>query len=204
MLKLLNKLQDYLDLTDKIDFLAPLALRLYLVPVMWMAGMRKFENFDNVVEWFANPEWGLGLPMPEFIAGWATASELVGAVCLLLGFAVRWASIPLLLTMIGAAFTVHIKNGWLAIAESTGFFATERTVAAAERLAQAKQILQQQGNFESLTEHGSLVILNNGVEFSVTYAVMLLTLITIGGGKISLDYWISKKFRRYKPSYYYD
>ena len=35
-----------------------------------------------------------------------------------------------------------------------------------------------------------MVILNNGIEFAVTYAVMLLALIAQGGGRyVSLDYW---------------
>ena len=40
----LNRLQDLLDRTRAVDFLAPLALRLYLVPVFRMAGSRKPEN----------------------------------------------------------------------------------------------------------------------------------------------------------------
>ena len=33
MMKILARLQGWLDLTRKVDFLGPLALRLYLVPV---------------------------------------------------------------------------------------------------------------------------------------------------------------------------
>lgn len=33
------RLQHALDVTRRADFLAPLALRLYLAPVFWMAGM---------------------------------------------------------------------------------------------------------------------------------------------------------------------
>ena len=47
MINFLNKLHDYLDLTRAFDFLGPLALRLYLVPIMWMAGMHKYAGFDN-------------------------------------------------------------------------------------------------------------------------------------------------------------
>ena len=45
---LINKLQDMLDATRAIDWVAPLALRLYLVPVFWVAGMNKVSGFDNV------------------------------------------------------------------------------------------------------------------------------------------------------------
>lgn len=189
----LQKAQIYLQKTERADFLAPLALRLYLVPIMWMAGSKKFENFSSTVDWFGNDEWGLGLPFPLLIAAFVTATEIAGAIFLLVGFAVRWISIPLFITMIGAIITVHGKNGWLAIAESDGFFASERTVGAAIRLAKAKEILEQHGNYEWLTEAGNFVILNNGMEFAVTYAIMLLSLFFTGGGRyVSADYWLMK------------
>ena len=196
MINFLNKLHDYLDITRALDFLGPLALRLYLVPIMWMAGMHKYTGFDDTVAWFGNAEWGLDLPFPTLMAGLVTGTELVGAVFLLLGFAVRWVSIPLFITMIVAACTVHLPNGWLAVSEGSGLFATERTIAATERLSRAKEILQQYGDYDWLTEQGSFVVLNNGIEFAVTYAIMLLMLIFVGGGRyLSLDYWIAKKFR---------
>ena len=43
MLATLNRLQDRLDATRRLDFIAPLLLRLYLVPVLWMAGSRKLQ-----------------------------------------------------------------------------------------------------------------------------------------------------------------
>ena len=64
------------------------------------------------------------------MAALATGTEVIGAVFLLLGFAVRWILIPLFETMVVAAITVHWKNGWLAIAEGSGIFATERTQGA--------------------------------------------------------------------------
>lgn len=189
----LQKAQIYLQKTERADFLAPLALRLYLVPIMWMAGTKKFENFSSTVDWFGNDEWGLGLPFPLLMALFVTATEIVGAIFLFFGFAVRWISIPLFITMIGAIITVHGKNGWLAIAEPDGFFANERTVGAALRLARAKEILAEHGNYEWLTETGNFVILNNGMEFAVTYAVMLLALFFTGGGRyVSADYWLMK------------
>lgn len=60
----LNRLNNLLRPTQALDFLAPLALRLYLVPVFWMAGTNKLAHFQDTVEWFGNPEWGLGLPFP--------------------------------------------------------------------------------------------------------------------------------------------
>ena len=188
------KAQSLLNKTRAVDFLGPLALRLYLVPIFWMAGSKKLANFDSTVEWFGNPDWGLGLPFPEVMAALASITEAGGAILLLIGLGVRWISFPLIITMIVAMLTVHWQNGWLAIAEGSGFFASDRTAGAIERLDRAKEILQQYGNYDWLTENGSIVILNNGIEFAVTYSIMLLVLFFNGAGKASIDYWISRKY----------
>ena len=196
MIHLLNKLQNIMDLTRKVDFVAPLLLRLYLIPIFWMAGMQKLDHFGDTVEWFGNPQWGLGLPFPLIMATLAVATEVAGAVLLTLGLATRWISIPLMFTMLVAAVTVHLQNGWLAISTAAGPFATERTVGAIERLDRAKSILQEHANYEWLTENGAVVILNNGIEFAATYVIMLLALLLVGGGRyISIDYWIARRFR---------
>jgi len=193
--KLFIPLQRLLDSTRAIDFLAPLMLRFYLVPIFWMAGTKKLNNFEDTAAWFGNPDWGLGLPMPELMAALATGTEVLGAILLLIGLGVRWISIPLMVTMVVAAVTSHWQNGWLAIAEGSGFFASERTAGAVERLAVAKDILKEHGNYSWLTENGSLVILNNGIEFAATYFIMLLALFFIGGGRyFSVDYWIRKHY----------
>ena len=44
-----------------------------------------------------------------------------------------------------------------------------------------------------LKEKGNFVILNNGIEFGVTYLIMLLTLLFTGGGRFtSVDYFLSR------------
>jgi len=215
MTGLLNGMQDLLDRTRALDFLAPLALRLYLVPIFWMGGVHKLENAgldcldseagcslvpkQDVIDWFGNPDWGLGLPFPEVMAYLASYTEYFGAILLLIGLAVRWISIPLMITMVVAAVTVHLPNGWLAIAAGDGFFASERTQGAIERLDVAKAILQEQANYSWITENGSLVILNNGIEFAATYFIMLLALFFIGAGRyLSVDDWISRTWRTSK------
>ena len=187
MIGLLNRLQDLLDSLRGLDFLAPLAMRLYLVPVFWMAGTKKLADIDSTIAWFGNPDWGLGLPMPELMAWAAALTEAGGAILLLIGLATRWISIPLLVTMVVAAVTVHWDKGWAAIAE---------TPESAERLTAANSLLQQHGNYDWLTANGEFVILNNGIEFAATYFIMLLALFFIGGGKyLSVDYWIARHFR---------
>ena len=197
VINLMNWAQGILDkVIEATGFIGPLLLRLYLVPIFWMAGTKKISSMDSTIEWFGNPDWGLGLPFPTLMAWMAALTEAGGAILLLFGLATRWISIPLMITMIVAAVTVHLQHGWLAIAEGSGFFATERTMGAIDRLDRAKDILREHGNYSWLTENGSLVILNNGIEFAATYFVMLLALLVIGGGKyVSADYWIAKKFR---------
>lgn len=127
----------------------------------------------------------------------ASLTEAGGAIMLFFGIGVRWISIPLLVTMIVAAVTVHLQNGWLAIAEGSGLFASERTAGAIERLDRAKEFLRENANYDWLTENGSLVILNNGIEFAASYSIMLLVLFFIGSGKASIDYFINKKLGQY-------
>jgi len=171
-----------------LDGLAPLAMRLYLAPVFWMAGSQKIAGMENTIEWFGNPDWGLGLPFPALMAHLAAYTEAVGAVLLLVGLATRWISIPLMATMVVAVFAVHWDNGWAAIADSGA-----QDVAV--RLGAARELLQEHGNYSWLTEKGSFVILNNGIEFGVTYFVMLLGLLFTGGGRyVSLDYYMARVF----------
>ena len=103
--------------------IAPLLLRLYHAPVFAQAGWNKYQHFDNTVAWFANTDWGLGLPAPALLAALAIAAETLGAVFLLLGLFTRLVSIPLLITMLVAIFAVHWPNGWLAIADNSSWLA---------------------------------------------------------------------------------
>lgn len=196
-MQLVLRLQDLLDKTRSVDFLGPLALRLFLAPIFILAGMNKLGNVENVAAWF---EW-LGMPAPTLMVYLAGLSELIGGIFLIIGFATRWATLPLMATMIVAAVTVHWENGWHVLPE------TELTVpwewkdemiqGAVERKEMAKSILQEHGNYEWLTETGPITILKNGIEFAATYFVMLLMLFFYGPGRIlSVDYWLARRFGR--------
>lgn len=186
--------QDMLDATRVVDFLGPLALRLYLVPVFWMAGSKKVESFPDIVAWF---EHSLNLPFPWLMAFLATWTEILGAIALLFGVAVRWIAVPLMVTMLVAAATVHWDYGWQAIADPGAPGANERVMASAEKLSRARDILREHGNYDWLTSSGPIVVLNNGIEFAVTYFIMLLSLFFTGAGRyLSVDYWVHKAFRR--------
>ena len=207
-----NSLQNILYKFRAIDFLGPLALRLYLAPIFIAVGLHKFMNLSDIADWFGNPDWGLGLPAPMLMAILAASAELFGGIALLFGIAVRWFVIPLMITMLVAAFAVHWDKGWFAVAPGNpetstakplatlGIPAAKRSLENSEevgkRISKAKEILKEHGNYSWLTEKGNFVVLNNGIEFAVTYFIMLLVLFFIGAGKyLSVDYWIAKCWR---------
>ena len=182
---------------------ALLLLRLLLAPVLIQAGWNKYSHFSDTVSWFGNTEWGLGLPFPALMAALAVSAEIIGGLFILLGFLTRLAALPLMATMLIAAFTVHWPNGWLAIADASSWLAdgtilySDSIMQAPEKLAAARELLQGHGNYEWLTASGKFVILNNGIEFAMTYFVMLLALFSFGGGRfVSADYWVSRFMRR--------
>lgn len=179
--------------SQHVSGIAPLLLRLYLVPVMAQAGWTKLSSFADTVSWFGNSDWGLGLPAPALLVSLVIAAELGGAILLLLGLFTRLATIPLMVTMLVAIFAVHWPNGWLAIADSSSWLANQQVQASAQQLNAGREILQQHGHYDWLTKHGNFVILNNGIEFAATYFIMLLSLFFAGGGRYtSLDYLLQR------------
>ncbi|WP_338517699.1 HvfX family Cu-binding RiPP maturation protein [Alteromonas gracilis] len=197
MRRLYTQWVERLQLADGIPLLL---LRLYLAPVMIQAGWNKASSFEGIVDWFGNEDYGLGLPFPFVMAFLATAAELVGGILLLLGALTRLVSIPLMVTMIVAMVSVHGENGWLAIADASSWLAdgtlllNESIMAAPEKLAAAKSLLQEHGHYEWLTSSGNFVVLNNGIEFAATYFVMLFVLFVYGGGRyVSIDYFLTSE-----------
>lgn len=175
----------------KADFIALLAIRLYLLPVIWEGAHSKVVGFSGTVSWFATStaEGGLGLPFPWLMALLATGTEVVGLVCIALGLFTRIIAIPMIVLMSVASSMVHWSHGWLAIA-SKGMESSIRMDAFLQWL-----IANFPGRYNYITELGDPVILNNGMEFSTTYFVMLLVLLFWGGGRyVSADYWLRKKF----------
>lgn len=197
MLHLMSRLQGLLDLARKADFLGPLALRVYLVPVFWVAGTNKLAGIDGVVSWFGD---GLGLPFPVVMAWLATGAEVLGAIALLLGVAMRWFCIPLMTTMLVAAFSVHLKNGWQAIVDPQSPFPPADVNGAIERLDKARELLREYGHYDWLTGSGNFVISNNGMEWAITYFVMLLALFFMGAGKLSVDHWFAGRLAAHRNS----
>jgi len=206
------------------DGIPALLLRLYLAPVFIMAGFSKTQLLNeevtgfsaimadpNIIAWFGNSDWGLGLPFPALLANLVIAVEFFGGWLLLFGVLTRLISIPLMFTMMVAATSVHAQNGWFAITPTNsdisaakvatwlGFddaqASLENSKETAVRLEKMREILAEHGNTDWLYEKGNIVVLNNGVEFSITYFIMLLALFFIGGGRYtSIDHIIAQRF----------
>ncbi len=223
MTLLLTTYQNFLNKLPAFDGIPALLLRLYLAPVFIMAGFSKtqllsedvsglaaFMADPNIVAWFGNSDWGLGLPFPALLANLVILVEFFGGWLLLVGALTRLISIPLMFTMVIAATTVHIDNGWFAItptnpdisaAKVLDWLGVDQAQASldnsadtANKLAKMREILAENGNTDWLYGNGNIVVLNNGIEFSVTYFIMLLALFFIGAGRYtSVDYYMSKR-----------
>ena len=107
-MKIIRSTHAFLNSLQNLDFFGLLLIRLYLFNVMWYAGTGKIVNIDKYSAWFGT----LGVPFPEIMTWIVIISEAGGAVLILVGLFVRWASIPLLITMFFAGYLVHLNNGW--------------------------------------------------------------------------------------------
>ncbi|SDZ94250.1 DoxX family protein [Microbulbifer marinus] len=188
----------FLRCLRSLDWLGPLALRIYLAPIFILSGMNKVSHIGDVAAWFGNPDWGLGLPAPLLMAWLAALTELLGGVALLLGLGVRLVALPLMFVMAVAAVTAHWQYGWSALPDQTLVMPWEwrqdLIAEAAVRKDKAVELLKEYGNYDWLTEAGNFTILKNGIEFAATYFIMLLALLFSGAGRfLSLDYWICRR-----------
>ncbi len=136
------------DVLSNLKDIPLLLIRLILAYGFYGPAMMKVKDVGAIAEWFTS----INIPMPTFNAYLATYTEVLGFIFLTLGFATRFISIPLIITMIVAIKTTHWENGFNAS--------------------------------------------DNGYEIPLYYMIMLLTLLFIGPGRVSLDYFIAKKVRK--------
>lgn len=85
-------------------------LRLVTGIVFFAHGWKKF--FVDGVGGFTAYLGQLGIPAPGFFGPVVASVELLGGLLLIVGLFTRWAAIPLAITMLVAAVTVHAKNGF--------------------------------------------------------------------------------------------
>ena len=74
-----------------------------------------YSKLSNGPEAFASILYSLHVPLPHFTAYLTVGVELVGGAALLLGAFVSWASIPTIIVLLTAMFTVHLPYGFSAI-----------------------------------------------------------------------------------------
>ncbi|HWA72867.1 MAG TPA: DoxX family protein [Polyangiaceae bacterium] len=92
-----------LDLTAKLDWVAPLVARTTLGVLFVSTGWGKVHDLDKVTGFFTE----LGIPMPHVNAVMVSFVELVGGSLLLIGLASRLAALPLMASMAVAILTAQ-------------------------------------------------------------------------------------------------
>ncbi len=95
---------------SKLHDLPPLLFRLILGYGFYGPAMKKINNIDAIAQWFG----GMGYPFPTLNAYLAGLTETAGFILLFLGLATRIITIPLMVVMLVAIFTVHISHGFAA------------------------------------------------------------------------------------------
>lgn len=143
MLLLTKTYSKFIDLSNSLQPVMLLVLRLWIAHIFWNAGMVKIEDFDNTIALFRD-EYKTPFLSPQIAAFFATAFELSCPILLTLGLATRLATLPLL------AMTAVIQL-----------------------------------TYDQNTQH-------------YYWAMLLGTILVSGAGKISLDYFITKKFNQSK------
>ncbi len=105
MLGVCDTISEKLKFTRDIPLLL---MRLVLAYGFWGPAMMKWNNMDGIIKWFT----GMGIPFPTVNAYLSAGTEVAGSVLLLFGIATRMITIPLMVVMLVAIFTVHIHHGF--------------------------------------------------------------------------------------------
>ena len=105
-----------LNVPDALQAYAPLPLRLFTGIMFAAHGSQKLfglfggHGLVGTGQFFAQAGFQPGI----FWAGVVGSSEFFGGLCLAFGFLTRWATMPLIVTMLVAIFKVHLPNGFFA------------------------------------------------------------------------------------------
>ncbi|WP_375724397.1 DoxX family protein [Arcobacter sp. KX21116] len=95
-------------LFDNLQSIFLLLARLVVAYGFYDPAMRKWADIGSIAQWFGS----IGIPFPTLNAYMAATTEILGVVLLTLGLLTRLISIPLIVVMVVAIFTVHIGNGF--------------------------------------------------------------------------------------------
>jgi putative oxidoreductase len=83
-----------------------LLVRLFVGYFFFETGWSKAQNLDAMTERFV----GWGIPLPGLSVVLSVYTELIGGALLVVGLGTRLATLPLLVNMLVAIFTVNVKN----------------------------------------------------------------------------------------------
>lgn len=108
MNKIIQMYQNQTNSIKKAESLPLLAMRFVLAYGFWNPALMKWKDIHAIGSWFES----LGYPLPLLNAYAAATTELLGAIMLALGLGVRIISVPLMIVMLVAIFTVHGANGF--------------------------------------------------------------------------------------------
>jgi len=90
--------------TQRLDWLPPLLMRLFVGYFFFETGWGKIHNLDAFTERFA----GWGIPHPYFNAVLSAYTELIGGGLIAVGLLTRIVAIPLIINMLVAIVTVKL------------------------------------------------------------------------------------------------
>jgi putative oxidoreductase len=96
--------------TEYFQSLVLLVARVIIGYGFYETAIPKWSDIDSVAGWFAS----MGIPFPTINAYMAASTEILGAALLILGLFTRLISLPLIVIIIVAIFTVHLDNGFSA------------------------------------------------------------------------------------------
>jgi len=109
-MRLIQFYQEFSRLSEYTHSLALFFARIAVAYGFYEPAMMKWNDINAVAEWFGS----MGIPFPTLNAYMAASTETAGVVLLILGLFTRFISIPLMVIMIVAIFTVHLSNGFAA------------------------------------------------------------------------------------------
>lgn len=98
------------EFSNKFKSIALLMARLAVAYGFLEPAMNKWNNINGVASWFES----MGIPFPLLNTYLAASTELLGVGLLALGLFTRYISIPLIVVMLVAIFSVHLPNGFSA------------------------------------------------------------------------------------------
>ena len=103
-----NLIVKFIAIASSLSDLPPLFFRLVLAYGFYEPAVKKLTNITATSEWFAS----MGYPAPLLNTYMAAGTESLGVLLLTLGLATRLISVPLMVVMLVAIKTVHLKNGY--------------------------------------------------------------------------------------------